>query len=171
MRITIIIALFVVLLAGTAFAGDKGSGCKLQGTWIGETPYYLAGGPGFYMLKFFVTYHGAGDNEGTEVIDWINPVPAPGHEWSNARGVWEKIGPNKYRYTAYTYGYDEATGDLVEIFRHGGIKHLTDCNTLEATATYEILAPDMTPIMCIEASYTLHRMLQQEPCEPFPPLE
>jgi hypothetical protein len=30
----IIFALFAVMLAGTAFVGDSGNRCKLQGTWI-----------------------------------------------------------------------------------------------------------------------------------------
>ena len=166
MKIATIIALFVVLLAGTAFAGDSGNGCKLQGTWTGELPYYLAGGPDLYMLKFFVTYHGTGDNEGTEVLEWINPVPVPGQSWSNMRGIWKKVGPNKYSYSGYVYGFDKATGAITAIMRHGGTILLTDCNTMEVNMTSEILAPDMTPLMCIGSPAIFHRMLPQEPCEP-----
>jgi len=61
-----------------------GNGCKLQGTWIGEVPYPLPDETPmdptddvYYMLKFFAVYHGTGDNEGTEVLEWINPVQLP----------------------------------------------------------------------------------------------
>jgi len=165
MKIRILVVLIAVMLTGTAFAGDSDNGCKLQGTWTGEMPYLLAGGPDYYMLKFFTTYHGTGDNEGTEVMDWINPVPAPGTEWSNVRGVWKKVGPNKYSYTGYGYMFDKATGDVVMILRHGGIKHLTDCNTMEATSSVEYLAPDMTPLLCVGGTVTLKRVVMQEPCE------
>jgi hypothetical protein len=179
MRITTIIALFVILLAGTAFAGDNGNGCKLQGTWIGEIPYLLPDDTPldptddvYYMLKLFVTYNGTGDNEGTEFMDWINPVPPPGHSWSNARGIWKKVGPNMYSWTAYGYEFDDATGDIVYILRHGGIKHLMDCNTIEATDKVEYLDSDMNPLMCIDGgTVTVHRILMQEPCEPSPPTE
>jgi hypothetical protein len=174
MRTKTVVLVFAVLLVATVFAGDndKGHGCKLQGTWSGEFLYPLAGGPDYYWFKYFVTYHGTGDNEGTEVMDWINPVPAPGHKWSNGRGVWKKIGPNKYSWTAYVYEFDEQTGDIIYILRHGGIKHLTDCNTMEATDIIEYLAPDGTPLMCVDGGIaTVHRMLVQEPCEPPPPLE
>jgi hypothetical protein len=67
-----------------AEAGSAGNGCKLQGTWIGEAPYPLLGGAGDYNLKFFAVYHGTGDNEGTDVTEWINPVTGPGTSWSNA---------------------------------------------------------------------------------------
>ena len=103
MRIATIISLFAVMLAGTAFAGDNGNGCKLQGTWIGETPYPLPDetpmdptDDASYILTFFAAYHGTGDNEGTEVLEWINPVPAPGIGWSNVGGIWKKVGPNQY---------------------------------------------------------------------------
>ena len=103
MKIATIIALYVVLLAGTAFAGDNGNGCKLQGTWIGETPYPLPDETPmdptdneYYMLKMVNVYYGTGDNDGIAVAEWINPVPDPGTSWSNSgRGVWEKSGPNK----------------------------------------------------------------------------
>jgi len=171
MRIKMIVALFAVMLAGTAFAGDNG--CKLQGTWIGETPYPLPDDTPmdptddiYYMLKFFTVYHGTGDTEGTDVIEWINPVPGPSIGWSNVRGIWKKIGPNKYSYTAIGYMFNVATGDIVQIVRHGGTKLLTDCNTMEVTSGIEYLAPDMTPLMCISGTSTLHRIPMQEPCEP-----
>jgi hypothetical protein len=173
MRIKTIIALFVILLAGTAFAGDNGNGCKLQGTWIGELPYPLPDDTPldptddtYYMLKFFATYHGTGDNEGTDVLEWINPVPAPGTSWSNARGIWKKSGPNTYKYTIQGHIFDAETGDILTVVRHVGTKTLTDCNTMEIISTAEYLNPDMTPIMCVPGETTLHRVVQEEPCEP-----
>ena len=62
MRITTIIALFAVLVVGSAFAGDNGNGCKLQGTWHGVSP-----GVG----SFVVQYHGTEDNTGTDDTEWI----------------------------------------------------------------------------------------------------
>ena len=120
MKVKIIVTLFaVMLLAVSAFAGDNGNGCKLQGTWIGETPYALPDNTPndpsddvYYMLKFFSVFHGTGDNEGTEVTEFINPVPAPGTTWGNggARGVWEKSGSNQYKYTKFGYIYATANG-------------------------------------------------------------
>jgi hypothetical protein len=77
------------------------------------------------MSQHFVSLHGTGDNEGTDVLESINPVPAPGHSWSNFRGIWQKVGRNKYSYTLYGYEFDDATGDIVLIIRQAGIKHLT----------------------------------------------
>ena len=172
MRTKIMIVLFAVLLAGTAFAGDNGNGCKLQGTWIGEVPYPLPDETPmdptddvYYMLKFFAAYHGTGDNEGTEVLEWINPVPAPGIGWSNIRGIWKKVGPNQYSYTAKGFFFNKATGAIVMVVRWGGTKHLTDCNTMEATSIIEYLTPDMTPLQCISGTGILQRMIPQEPCE------
>jgi len=168
MRAKIIVVFFVVLfVAGTVFAGDNANGCKLQGTWIGETPYPLAGGPELYMLKLFFIYHGTGDNEGTVAMDFINPVPAPGHSWSNGRGIWKKVGPNKYSYTMDVYEFDVATGDIFGIGRHVGIANLKDCNTIELNTSFEVLvAPDMTPAGCSGIALAIHRMLPQEPCAP-----
>jgi hypothetical protein len=166
MRIITIVALFAVILAGTAFAGDSGNGCKLQGTWMGEAPYPLAGGPNYYMLKMFVVYNGTGDTEGTEVSEWINPVPTPGTSWSNARGVWVKSGPHKYKYTKLGYSYDQESGDIVEVLRHTGTITITDCNTALVESSLEFSTPDMTPVMCVPYTVTLHRMLPAEPCQP-----
>jgi hypothetical protein len=166
MKIITVVALFAVLLAGTAFAGDNGNGCKLQGTWTAEVQYpHPTNESGWYWLKFFATYHGTGDNEGTWAVDWINPVPFPGQAWSNGRGIWKKVGPNKYSYTALVHGFDTTTGDTRGGMRWAGIMELTACNTINVTGSWQGFDPDMIPeTPCYPAIFTLHRMLPEEPC-------
>jgi hypothetical protein len=165
MKTTTIFVLFALVLAGTAFAGDNGNGCKLLGTWVGEMPYPHPEG-GYYTLKFFGVYHGTGDNNGTDVLDWINSIPDPGTKWSSGRGVWEKAGPNQYRYTLLGHIFDAQTGEIMAVVRHVGLKTLTDCNTMEVITRVEYLTPDMTQtIMCIPGEATLHRVVEAEPCE------
>jgi len=149
-----------------ATAGNSGNGCKLQGAWMGETSYPLPGNPGF-MLKFFVTYHGTGDNDGTATLEWINPRPDPGTSWSNARGVWTKSGPNMYEYNYFVFSVDDATGTILSVSRHAGTKTLTDCNTMAVTGSYEFLDPvTMQPLFCLPYTASLRRILMQGPCEP-----
>jgi hypothetical protein len=158
-------ALFILpLWQDDAMAQNSGNGCKLQGTWIGETPYPLPGNPDF-VLKFFSTYQGTGDTEGTDVLEWINPLPDPGTTWANPHGVWTKSGPNRYKYTLLGFITDAATGNVLVIARHVGTKTLTDCNTMEVTSTVEYLAPDGTPLMCAPTNATLHRVVQQKGCQ------
>ena len=166
MKAKIFVMLFAVMLVGTAFAGDSGKGCKLQGTWVGELPYPLAGGSSYYMLKMFIVYTGTGDTEGTEVTEWINPVPAPGTAWSNGRGVWAKSGPHRYNYTKMVYAFNTENGDILPSIRHTGTITLTDCNTALIESVGEYLNPDMTPFMCVPYTITIHRMLPAEPCQP-----
>ena len=162
MRIATIIVLFGLMLAGTAFAGDDGNGCKLQGTWIGETPYPSPDNIQ-YMLKFFSVFHGTGDTVGTEVTEWINPVPDPGTAWSNPRGVWEKSGPKQYKYTKRGYIYAAANGAILVVVKHTGTFTLVDCNTLVVDTNVEYFTyPDMIPIMCQSARATLQRVLLEE---------
>lgn len=173
MKIATIIALFAVVFTGSAFAAGNGNGCKLQGTWVGETPYPLpddtpldSSDDTYYMLRFFSTFHGIGDNEGTEVAEWANAVPDPGTSWSNARGVWKKSGPNQYTYTKIGYIYDTVNGDILFAVRHAGTLTLTDCNTITVNSTVEYLLAGSTPIMCVPLATTLHRVTIQQPCEP-----
>jgi len=160
MRITTIIALFAVLLAGTAFAGDndKGQGCKLQGTWLYVTSAYVEN------LRLWATYNGTGDNDGTEIVEYIN-YPQNVVSYSTARGVWKKSGPNKYDYTMIDFLFLRETGELLAVTRYTGTKTMTDCSTIEATSWVEALDPDtMEPMM--EPFYmgtsTGHRILLQE---------
>jgi hypothetical protein len=165
MRIITVVALFAVMLAGTAFAGDSGNGCKLQGTWTAEVPYpHPTNESGWYWLKFYETFHGTGDNEGTVVLDFINPVPGTGYGWSPGRGNYEKVGPNKYSYTMDVYVYDTTTGDIVGIGRHVAMATLKDCNTIEVNTAFET-GPGMTDLYCLgKQTWTLHRILPREPC-------
>ncbi len=167
MRTATMIALFAVMLAGTAFAGDSGNGCKIQGTWVGELPQQLPDGSGIYSLKFFSVSQGTGDTEGTDLTEWINPVPAPGTSWSNVRGIWKKSGPKTYSFTGTGYIYLTSTGTIVAAIRHTGTATLIDCDTMEIKESVETLDADMKPIACVPGIVlTVHRALLQEPCEP-----
>jgi hypothetical protein len=149
-----------------AAAGNSGNGCKLQGAWIGEALYPLPGNPGF-MLKFFMTYHGTGDNDGTATLEWINPRPDPGTSWSNARGVWAKSGPNTYQYNFFAFSVDDGTGTILGVSRHAGTATLTDCNTIAVTGSYELLDPvTMHQLLCIPEAPIIRRILMQGPCNP-----
>ncbi len=147
MRITLVVALFAVVLAGTAFAGDSGNGCKLQGSWLGRIP---TGG------IYIVTYHGTGDNEGTDDLEWITGSPTLfgvfpyATSVSSNRGVWAKAGPNKYDFTLLQVGLN-ADQNIEYIARYSGTKILTDCNTMEVRIlAVEILSPeDLQPLACI----------------------
>jgi hypothetical protein len=168
MRITTIIVLFGVLLAGTAFAGDNGNGCKLQGTWLWEMSYPLPGFPDF-MLKFWATYIGTGDNEGAEIVEWINLPGSPDISYSTARGVWKKSGPNEYDYTMIGFGTDVETGTVFLVQRSSGKKTLTGCNKMEATSVFEFLDPDTMEPMgppVDGGSATATRVLLQKPDQP-----
>jgi hypothetical protein len=135
---TIILLFVVVLLVGTAFAGDSPNGCKLQGTWYGVIP-----GAG----AFVVQYHGTGDNNGTDDTEWVkldDALLGMGiSRASNSRGVWTKTAPNIYNSTLLTFWYD-ADGQIAMITRAHGTKLLTDCDTMEYKGTFiEVLDFDM----------------------------
>ena len=169
MKVKIMVTLFaVMLLAVSAFAGGSGNGCKLQGTWIGETPYPNPDGS-YYNLRFFITINGTGDNEGTAVTEWVNPIPDPGTSWSNVKGIWEKSGPNRYEVMKIGHIYNNQSGNIMFVIRHRDTVNLTDCNTGKASVAVEYLSyPDMEPIMCIPMEVTIHRVLMQEPCQTAP---
>jgi hypothetical protein len=142
--------------------------CKLQGTWYGR--YIDQAG------SFMVTYHGAGPNKGTSDIDWIESDPTMGGYFpeavsqTNSRGVWKRTGPNTFDYTTLTFGLD-ADDEIVWILRSSGTKTLPDCNTMEATISYDIMTPDLDPIdddgLCIPSDDVLivRRITLKEPCE------
>jgi hypothetical protein len=163
MRVATIIALFAVMLAGTAFAGDNGNGCKLQGTWYGAMP-----GAG----SFVVQYYGTGDNTGTDDTEWIkidDALIAMGFaRASHSRGVWTKTGPNTYTSVLLTFYYD-AAGQIIWIGRSHGVKKLTDCNTMEYRGTFtEVLNPDMSVAYCYpndpNVVSDVHRMVLEDCC-------
>jgi hypothetical protein len=175
MRTKIFIALCAVLfVAGAVFAGDNGNGCKPNGTWIGELPYPLPDDTpldptdnDYYMLKLFAEHSGAGDNEGSTVTEWINPVTDPGTSWSNQRGVWKKSGGKKYDFSKIGYIYNNSNGEITAIYRQDGSFILTDCDTMAVSAMVEISTyPDMIPVMCVPYEVTLKRVLLREPCQP-----
>jgi hypothetical protein len=141
MKAKIFVVLFAVMLVGTAFAGDSGNGCKLQGTWFWELPYPLPDNPDF-VLKFWATYIGTGDNEGSEIVEWINyPLPL-GLSSPTARGVWAKSGPNNYNFTMIGFVSQDETGTILQVLLHNGTKTLTGCNTMTATSVIQYLDPD-----------------------------
>jgi hypothetical protein len=161
-RITTIIALFDVLVVGSAFAGDNGNGCKLQGTWHGVSP-----GVG----SFVVQYHGTEDNTGTDDTEWIkidDALLAMGLvRASYSHGIWTKTGRNTCNSVLLTF-YN-ADGQIAWIGRSHGVKKLIDCNTMEYTGTFtEILNPDMSVAYCYENDPTVvtevRRMVLEDFC-------
>jgi hypothetical protein len=169
MKVKIIVTLFAVMvLAVSAFAGDSGNGCKLQGTWLWATPYPVPGNPDF-ILKFWATYIGTGDNEGTELVEWIN-YPAPlASSLIGPRGVWAKAGPNKYDYTMIGFVSQKETGTIEQLVVHKGTKTLTGCNTMTATDVIQYFNPDtmepITPPIDLGSAGIASRVLLQKPSE------
>jgi hypothetical protein len=162
MKAKILVVLFAVMLAGTAFAGDSGNGCKLQGTWLWNMPTPISDN-----LRFWATYNGTGDNDGTEIVEYINYSQNIA-SYSTARGVWKKSGPNKYDYTMIDFLFLRDTGDILAVTRYTGTKTMIDCNTIEATAWTEVLDPEtMEPITPPTGGgiATGHRILLQKPPE------
>jgi hypothetical protein len=162
MKAKIFVALFAIMLAGTAFAGDSGNGCKLQGTWL-----YNASTPLVDNLRFWATYNGTGDNDGTEIVEYIN-YPQNFVSYSTARGVWKKSGPNKYDYTMIDFLIYRETGEIVTVTRYTGTKTMIDCNTIEGTIWSEALDPDTmepnTPPV-YGGTGIGHRILLQKPAQ------
>jgi len=159
MRIAAFFALVAVMLAGTAFAGDSGNGCKLQGTWYGDAPDFS---------RWIANYHGAGANEGTSDLEFINPILPPGTSLSSARGVWAKSGPSTFDYTLI-YFLSDAGGNIILAIRDSGVKTLTDCNTMEITNCTNYVDPETLepyPGPCVPSTATARRVLLQEPSEP-----
>ena len=168
MRKATIIALFAVMLAGTAFTGDNGNGCKLQGTWIFDTPWVAGDGSGDYTLKTFITFNGngTGDDDGTLELDYANPWPGSGLLWTINRGVWKKSGGNNYKYTYYVALADEM-GTVYGTLRHNGTATLQDCNTLYIVEESILVDPvTLEPIIPIVSwgvgERTLTRMTLKE---------
>jgi hypothetical protein len=168
MRIITVVALFAVMLAGTAFAGDNGNGCKLQGTWVWEFPFPLPWDENF-ALKYLITYMGTGDNVGTDITEPLNSdfLYGPDLSLSNSHGIWVKSGPNQYDYTLIGYVTDRASGTIVAGTSTSGTKILTSCNTAEANAvTVPLIPGTMEPDPNSEPSYVGsgvgHRLLLQE---------
>ncbi len=163
--VTILSISALVILPLWHIDAAAGNGCKLQGTWIGESPYPLPDNPDF-KLRFLATYHGEGDNEGTDVAEWANLPTAPGTSVTSSRGNWEKSGPNTYKYTMMGFLVDSATGTVLSVSRNSGTKTLVDCNTMVVTCAVEYLDPEtMEPLMCVPSTATLKRILIQEPCQ------
>ncbi len=145
MKITAISVLVVLMLAGMAFAGDEGNGCKLEGTWI-------VGGPNDWWLTT-ETFQGKGDNistflyeSATDLGGWFALPPGVGNpvgvQIPNARvtlrnGIWAKTGPNTYKTRSQGYVVQKIDfyGITVEIpalvFLDTQTITLKDCNTAE----------------------------------------
>jgi len=146
-------------------ADNSGNGCKLQGTWLWEMLYPQPDNPDF-ILKFWATYIGTGDNEGTEIVEWINyPVPLD-ISAATARGVWAKSGPNKYDYTMIGFISLKETGTILQVLQHNGTKTLTSCNTMTATDVIQYLDPDtmepISPPIDMGSSGMGHRIVLQK---------
>jgi hypothetical protein len=171
MRIITVVALFAVMLAGTAFAGDSGNGCKLQGTWVWEFPFPLPWDENF-ALKYLITYMGTGDNEGTDITEPLNSdfFYGPDLSLSSSHGIWVKSGPGQYDYTVVAYVADRASGIIVAGSMTSGTKILTGCNTAEATAvTIPLIPGTMEPVPGAEPTFVGsgvgHRLLLQKPIQ------
>ncbi|MBN1567198.1 MAG: hypothetical protein JXA73_05100 [Acidobacteria bacterium] len=158
MRITTIIALFAVMLAGTAFAGDSGNGCKLQGVWT-------VGAADEWILSTY-TFQGTGDNEGTFVQEIINDlggflalppelgnplgVVIPNARYTVRPGIWAKTGPNTYKTKSqgYVVQRTEAFGthfdNVALVFLDNLTITLTDCNTAEVLVETHYFFPGDT---------------------------
>jgi len=163
--------LLAVVLAGTAFAGDSGKGCKLQGTWLWEFPFPLPWDENF-AFKYLVTYMGAGDNEGTDITEPLNSdfFYGPDLSLSSSHGIWVKSGPGQYDYTVVAYVADRASGTIVAGSMTSGTKILTGCNTAEATAvTIPLIPGTMEPVPGAEPTFVGsgvgHRLLLQKPIQ------
>ena len=166
MRTKTIIALFFVMLVGTAFADDNGNGCKPQGTWINDILWPAGDGSGNYTLKLFYTFHdGTGDNDGTIELDYANPWPGSDLLWTINRGVWKKSGGNTYKFTYYVALADEA-GNIYGILRHDGTATLQDCNTMFIVECFVVVDPEtLEPLMDYGgAEGTMQRMTLKGSC-------
>ena len=131
MRKATIIALFAVMLAGMAFAGNSGNGCKLEGTWYGED---------FFMGSFNVQFHGEGNSTGALHME-ITKFNDVFHQlWPDLTGVshllgnWKQTGGNSYSFVRQQTWY--ISGVAVGFSRVYGTMRFTDCNTLESRYTY-----------------------------------
>lgn len=131
MRIITVVALFAVLLAGTAFAGDTGNGCKLEGTWYGED---------YFMGSFAIQYHGEGNSTGTLHMEMTKFNDVFHQLWIDLTGVshllgnWKQKGDKSYSFVRQQTWY--ISGAAVGISRVHGTMRFTDCNTLESRYTY-----------------------------------
>ena len=79
LALTLSIPSTLVAKGNNAEYENSGNGCKLQGTWIAQWSQY--------GIKYFITFIGAGANEGTVILEWIGDVAPGGLSISGARGV------------------------------------------------------------------------------------
>ncbi|RQV97144.1 hypothetical protein EH220_04955 [bacterium] len=164
-RLSFVFMLVLALsIPSSLVAGNSGKACKLQGTWLWEFPYEDLG-PGF-VLKTWASYFGTGDNEGTDISEYINfPDIFPDFSISTTRGVWTKKGPNTYDFSILEFWVHRASGSVILVYRYSGTKTMIDCNTLESTVFVESLDPDtMEPLNepYEGLSGTAHRVVLRE---------
>ena len=97
--------------------------CTLQGTWIG------AGG------SFLSSYHGQTPDSGTIDLEYFNALAAVQSVFpaaaaiSQAKGVWQRIGPRTFAYTILAHAVNDM-GEIVVSALTSGTKQLPEnCNS------------------------------------------
>ena len=133
-------ALFVVIafMLGSGAALAQSNNCGRVGTWFGE------GDSGITWM--------ASDNPGTSAtvgqleLDWVLIDPTLGGFFedavrvTNARGVWEKVNQNQYKYTWVAYAFD-GEGLPVFVARASGSASMAGCDTVNITYELALFAP------------------------------
>jgi hypothetical protein len=128
----------VALMLGSGVALAQSNNCGRVGTWFGQ------GDSGITWI--------AGDNPGTSAtvgqvaLEWVLMDPTLGGFFpdavrvTNARGVWEKVNQNKYKYTWVAYAFDGA-GQPVFVARASGDATMAGCDTVNITYALALFSP------------------------------
>lgn len=142
--IRLVVAGIVMLglaIPGAAFAAGDGKDCKNTGTWFGvNNPVDKV------PTGWVVTSTGQSANHGTAVLEYktfkstMFGLPQP-HDMSADRGVWTRLGGNRFAYSFMAIAVNEANDILYLARVSGEITISDDCMSEEISALLEIFYP------------------------------
>ena len=134
-------------IPGAAFAGGAGKGCQLQGTWYG-----VADLDGKMPTGWVVTAMGQSANHGVNVFEYKTFNSAlfglpDAHDMSADRGVWKRLGGNRFAYSFMAVAVDEGNNVLYHARVSGETTLSSDCMSEEITALLEVFFPGKSPFV------------------------
>ena len=134
-------------IPGAAFAGDGAKSCKIQGTWFGVSDFETKMPAGWV-----VTATGQSANQGVNVFEFKTFNTAmfglpDAHDMSADRGVWKRLGGNKFAYSFMAVAVDEGNNVLYHARVTGEATLSSDCMSEEITALLEIFYPGKSPFV------------------------
>jgi len=134
-------------IPGAVFAGDGSRPCTIQGTWFGVNNLEE-----MMPTGWIVTATGQSANQGVNVFEYKTFNSAlfgllDPHDMSADRGVWKRLGGNRFAYSFMAVAVDEGNNVLYYARVSGETTLSSDCMSEEISALLEIFYPGKSPFV------------------------